>query len=132
MRIVLVVRDQALRIASAVVRALDFAERVSVINLDCDDETARLAEEIRGEVIQYSGPTNAPSIAKILVDSTRDTEHTVIIALDRIGNCPTWREQWANPDKDTMSTSHSSTEQKIANQSMTVKVCPSSQTPQLF
>tara|TARA_B000000441_G_scaffold68525_1_gene46150 strand:+ start:148 stop:309 length:162 start_codon:yes stop_codon:yes gene_type:complete len=53
MRIVFVARDQALRIASAVVRALDFAERVSVINLDYDDETARLAEESGGEVIQY-------------------------------------------------------------------------------
>ncbi|HIH80937.1 MAG TPA: hypothetical protein HA309_00690, partial [Candidatus Thalassarchaeaceae archaeon] len=48
-------RDQALRIASAVIRARDFAERVAVINLDCNEETRRLAEESGGEVIQYSG-----------------------------------------------------------------------------
>ena len=82
MRIVFVARDQALRIASAVVRALDFAERVSVINLDCDNETTRLTEESGGEVIQYSGPTHAPSIAKLLVETTLEQEHTVIIALD--------------------------------------------------
>ena len=33
-------------------------------------------------VIQYSGPTNAPSIAKLLVETTLEQEHTVIIALD--------------------------------------------------
>ena len=60
----------------------DFAERVSVINLDCDNETTRLTEESGGEVIQYSGPTHAPSIAKLLVETTLEQEHTVIIALD--------------------------------------------------
>lgn len=82
MRIVFVARDQALRIASAVIRARDFAERVAVINLDCNEETRRLAEESGGEVIQYSGPTNAPSIAKILAETTLEQERTVIIALD--------------------------------------------------
>ena len=82
MRIVFVARDQALRIASAVIRARDFAERVAVINLDCNEETRRLAEESGGEVIQYSGPTNAPSIAKILAETTLEQEQTVIIALD--------------------------------------------------
>ncbi|MBN74558.1 MAG: hypothetical protein CMA73_02605 [Euryarchaeota archaeon] len=33
-------------------------------------------------MIQYSGPTNAPSIAKLLVETTLEQEHTVIIALD--------------------------------------------------
>ena len=83
MRIVLVARDQALRIASAVVRARDFADRVTVINLDGGEETTHLAEESGAEVIQHSGDTDAPSIAKILVDSTHDTERTVIIALDQ-------------------------------------------------
>ena len=76
-------RDQALRIASAVVRARDFADRVTVINLDGGEETTHLAEESGAEVIQYSGDTDAPSIAKILVDSTHDMERTVIIALDQ-------------------------------------------------
>ena len=83
MRIVLVARDQALRIASAVVRARDFADRVAVINLDGGDETTRLAEESGADVIHYSGNTDAPSIAKILVESTLDMERTVIIALDQ-------------------------------------------------
>ena len=83
MRIVLVARDQALRIASAVVRARDFADRVAVINLDGGDETTRLAEESGADVIQYSGNTDATSIAKILVESTLDMERTVIIALDQ-------------------------------------------------
>jgi len=78
-----VARDQALRIASAVVRARDFADRVTVINLDGGVETTHLAEESGAEVIQYSGDTDAPSIAKILVDSTHDMERTVIIALDQ-------------------------------------------------
>ena len=82
MRIVFVARDQALRVASAVVRALDFAERVTVINLDCGEETTRLAEESGGEVIQYSGPAHAPSIAELLVGTTLEQERTVIIALD--------------------------------------------------
>ena len=76
-------RDQALRIASAVVRARDFADRGTVINLDGGEETTHLAEESGAEVIQHSGDTAAPSIAKILVDSTHDTERTVIIALDQ-------------------------------------------------
>ena len=83
MRIVLVARDQALRIASAVVRARDFADRVAVINLDGGDETTRLSEESGADVIQYSGNTDATSIAKILVESTLDMERTVIIALDQ-------------------------------------------------
>ena len=77
------VRDQALRIASAVVRARDFADRVTVINLDGGEETTYLAQESGAEVIQYSGDTDAPSIAKTLIDSTHDMEQTVIIALDQ-------------------------------------------------
>ena len=75
-------RDQALRVASSVVRAKDFADRVTVINLDGGEETTRLTQQAGGDVIQYSGPTDAPSIAKVLVESTHDTERTVIIALD--------------------------------------------------
>ena len=75
-------RDQALRVASAVIRARDFADRVTVINLDAGSETTRLVEQSGGEVIQYSGSTDAPSIAKHLVESTLESERTVIIALD--------------------------------------------------
>ncbi len=82
MRIVLVVRAQALRIASAVVRARDFAKRVTVINLDGDQETAELAKASGAEVIEHKGSTDAPSIAKALTDSIVESERTIIISLD--------------------------------------------------
>ena len=82
MRIVLVVRDQALRIASAVVRALDFADRVTVLNLEEDEETTVLAETAGAEVILHDGQTDAPSIAKALISSTEEEERTSIISLD--------------------------------------------------
>lgn len=82
MRLVLVVREQALRIASAVVRAQDFADRVTILNLEGDLETAELAETAGAEVIDHDGSTDAPSIAKALVESTAELERTVIISLD--------------------------------------------------
>ena len=47
------VRDQALRIASAVVRALDFADRVTILNLDNNPETTELAIESGADVIAH-------------------------------------------------------------------------------
>ncbi|MCS5535199.1 MAG: hypothetical protein NZ802_05035, partial [Candidatus Poseidoniales archaeon] len=82
MRIVLVVRNQALRIASAVVRALDFAERVTILNLEDDEEISVLAESAGAEVILHDSQTDAPAIAKALVSSTEEDERTVIISLD--------------------------------------------------
>ena len=82
MRIVLVVREQALRIASAVVRAQDFSERVTVLNLAGDSETAELAKASGAEVIEHKGSTDAPSIAKALTDSNIESERTIIISLD--------------------------------------------------
>ena len=82
MRIVLVVRNQTLRIASAVVRALDFAERVTTLILEEDEETAVLAERAGAEVILHDGQTDAPTIAKSLISSTEEEERTVIISLD--------------------------------------------------
>ncbi len=76
------VRDQALRVASAVVRARDFADRVTVINLDGGEETTRFTKESGGEVIQHSGSTDAPSIAKLLLETALESERTIIIALD--------------------------------------------------
>lgn len=82
MRIVLVVRDGALRIASAVVRALDFADRVTVIDLEGDGEMARLATAAGAEVLPHEGPTHAPAIAALLEGDRVAEERTVIIALD--------------------------------------------------
>lgn len=75
-------REQALRIASAVVRAQDFADRVTILNLDGDAETADLAAAAGAEVIEHSDLTDAPSIAKALAGSTAESERTVIISLD--------------------------------------------------
>jgi hypothetical protein len=83
MRIVLVVRVGALRIASAVVRALDFADRVAVIDLGEDAEMTELAEAAGATVIAHDGDTHAPAIAKILLDTVEPDERTVIIALDK-------------------------------------------------
>ena len=82
MRIVLVVREQALRIASAVVRAHDFADRVTILNLAGDVETAELGRTAGAEVIEHDGPTDAPSIAKTLISTSEESERTVIISLD--------------------------------------------------
>ncbi|PDH24687.1 MAG: hypothetical protein CND85_04980 [Marine Group II euryarchaeote MED-G33] len=82
MRIVLVVREQALRIASAVVRAHDFADRVTILNLAGDVETAKLGRTAGAEVIEHDGPTDAPSIAKTLISTSEESERTVIISLD--------------------------------------------------
>ena len=82
MRIVLVVREQALRIASAVVRAHDFADRVTILNLAGDIETAQLGRTAGAEVIEHDGPTDAPSIAKALISTSEESERTVIISLD--------------------------------------------------
>jgi len=82
MRIVLVVRDQALRIASAVVRARDFADRVTILILKEDEETTALAENAGAEVIFHDGQTDAPAIAKALFSTKEEDERTVIISLD--------------------------------------------------
>jgi hypothetical protein len=82
MRLVIIVRNQALRISSAVVRAGDFCDRIAVINLGDDDETRVLAEQCGADVIPHHGETDAPTIAGLLTDSIIGEERTVIIALD--------------------------------------------------
>ena len=76
------VRDQALRIASAVVRARDFADRVTILILKEDEETTALAENAGAEVIFHDGQTDAPAIAKALFSTKEEDERTVIISLD--------------------------------------------------
>ena len=71
MRIVFVVREQALRIASAVVRAHDFSDHVTVLDLSVDDEIRTLSEQSGATVISHSGDTAAPTIASLIVDTIR-------------------------------------------------------------
>lgn len=82
MRIVLVVREQALRIASAVVRAHDFSDHVTVLDLSTDNEIRHLSEQSGATVISHSGDTAAPTIASLIVDTISDEERTAIISLD--------------------------------------------------
>jgi len=82
MRIVLVARKQALRISSAIIRAKDFADRVTILNLESDDETTQLATIAGADVLEHDGSTDAPSIAKALVSTSEESELTVIISLD--------------------------------------------------
>jgi len=82
MRIVLIVRNQALRIASAVVRARDFAEHVHVLNLSGDSEIGDLAQQSGADVIPHHGSTDAPAIARKLLSKLEYIGRTVIISLD--------------------------------------------------
>ncbi len=81
MRIVLITRDQPLRIASAVVRSFDFAEEVFLLDLSDSDETRELAEKAGAAVIRHDGGTDAPSIAASL-NEHETTDTTILIALD--------------------------------------------------
>ncbi len=83
MRVVLIARNQELRIASAVVRAHDFCDRVTVLNLNPEDEsTTNFAEQAGADVIPHEGTTDAPTLASILLDSVIEGERTILIALD--------------------------------------------------
>ena len=75
-------------------------------------------------MIQYSGPTNAPSIAELLMGTTLEQEHTVIIALDEDWKLSDMARTVGQSKQGHDVSSHSSTEQKIVNQSMMVKVLP--------
>lgn len=81
MRIVLIARDQPLRIASAVVRCFDFAEEVILLDLSNDDETQKLATKAGATVIRHTKGSDAPSIAASLNDH-QTTDTTILIALD--------------------------------------------------
>jgi hypothetical protein len=55
---------------------------VTILNLDGDADTAQFAATAGAEVIEHTGPTDAPSIAKALIPSSDKSERTVIISLD--------------------------------------------------
>ncbi len=83
MRVVLIARNQELRIASAVIRAHDFCDRVTVLNLSADDDETRMfAEQSGADVIEHEGPTDAPTLAAKIMESVNEGERTIIIALD--------------------------------------------------
>ncbi len=83
MRVVLIARNQELRIASAVVRAHDFCDRVTVLNLNPEDEdTVNYAEQAGADVILHEGSTDAPALASVILQSVKEGERTILIALD--------------------------------------------------
>ena len=83
MRLVYVVRDQSLRIASAVVRGFDFADEVVVISLTKDEECKRLVEEAGGIFVYHDSEPHAPELAKTLISLDLDEiDRTIAVGLD--------------------------------------------------
>ncbi|RCH73070.1 MAG: hypothetical protein DBX05_06290, partial [Candidatus Poseidoniales archaeon] len=76
-----IVRNQALRIGSAVTRALEFTDSVFVIQLEEDEKERYIAEKLGAIVYSHEGWTTAPDIAKTLQDILQDTQ-SIIISLD--------------------------------------------------
>ena len=76
-----IVRNQALRIGSAVTRALEFTDSVFVIQLEEDEKERYIAEKLGAIVYSHEGWTTAPDVAKTLQDILQDTQ-SIIISLD--------------------------------------------------
>ena len=76
-----IVRNQALRIGSAVTRALEFTDSVFVIQLEEDEKERQIAEKLGATVHSHEGWTTAPDIAKTLQDIFKSTQ-SIIVSLD--------------------------------------------------
>ena len=81
MEIVYIVRAQALRIGSAVARALDHVESVHVLMLDEDARTAEIATAAGALVHSHEDDTDAPALARTLLE-VGVVGRTLLIALD--------------------------------------------------
>ena len=81
MDICYIVRNEALRIGSAVTRALEFTDSVFVIQLEDDEKERHIAEKLGATVYKHEGWTTAPDIAKTLENILLDTQ-SIIISLD--------------------------------------------------
>ncbi|MDP6639768.1 MAG: hypothetical protein QF817_01720 [Candidatus Poseidoniaceae archaeon] len=85
-RIALVVRDQELRIISAIVRAKDFSDDVHIIDLGSKDGTLELLEQEEGIVLHNLHPdTTVPEVAAALFEEDGDYS-SIVIRLE-----PTWK-----------------------------------------
>lgn len=85
-----VTRNQALRIGSAVTRALEFTKNVHVIQLTIDEEEKDIAIRCGANVMHHSDWSTAPEIASTLQDMI-NSEQIIIISLDddwRLSNLP--------------------------------------------
>lgn len=85
-----VTRNQALRIGSAVTRALEFTKNVHVIQLTIDEEEKKIANQCGANVIHHSDWSTAPEIATTLQDMI-NSEQIIVISLDddwRLSNLP--------------------------------------------
>lgn len=90
MDICFVTRNQALRIGSAVTRALEFTKNVHVIQLTIDEEEKDIAIRCGANVMHHSDWSTAPEIASTLQDMI-NSEQIIIISLDddwRLSNLP--------------------------------------------
>ncbi len=84
MRLVYVVRDQELRLGSAVIRGFDFSDEVVVISLTDNESERTIAEAAGATYISHRGRADAPLLARTLVDSIpeSDEKYTVAIGID--------------------------------------------------
>ncbi len=85
-----VTRNQALRIGSAVTRALEFTKNVHVIQLTIDEDEKEIANQCGANVIHHSDWSTAPEIATTLQDMI-NSEQIIVISLDddwRLSNLP--------------------------------------------
>ena len=90
MDICFVTRNQALRIGSAVTRALEFTNNVHVIQLTIDEEEEEIAKQCGANVIYHSDWSTAPEIAATLQQMI-NSEQIIVISLDsdwRLSNLP--------------------------------------------
>ena len=76
-----VTRSQSLRIASAVIRALDFTNHVHVVQLENDEKERKIATECGANVFFHSNWTTAPEIAHTLKDLIH-SDQIIVISLD--------------------------------------------------
>ena len=85
-----VTRNQALRIGSAVTRALEFTKYVHVIQLTIDEEEKDIAIKCGANVIHHSDWSTAPEIATTL-QGMINSDQIIVISLDddwRLSNLP--------------------------------------------
>lgn len=90
MDICFVTRNQALRIGSAVTRALEFTKYVHVIQLTIDEEEKDIAIKCGANVIHHSDWSTAPEIATTL-QGMINSDQIIVISLDddwRLSNLP--------------------------------------------
>ncbi len=79
LRIVLMGRDFELRVVSLIVRSLEIAEEVVLLDLGSEDDTVELAKKVDCKVISYDGEVDAPSLAKVCLESEGEFDKVLLV-----------------------------------------------------